>query len=299
MSRPNTCPNSWMPYVAALTAVALYSVMDALMKGASLAVGAYSALLWRSLMGVVLMVPLWRLRGGRWPAGSALRLHLLRGLVAAGVALAFFWGLERLPLAEAIAISFLAPLIALFLAAVTLGERVRRSAIVASLIGLAGVVLIAGTRIQASSHGEGAAWGVAAVLASAVLYAWNLVLQRRQAQVAGPLEVTAFMNVTMAMVFLPAAPFLAHWPAAPLHQAEIIGSAVLAVTALSLFSWAYARAEAQALVPLEYSAFVWAALMGWAMFGEGLTIPTLLGTTLVVAACLIAAPRADTEQTSI
>jgi S-adenosylmethionine uptake transporter len=66
-----------------------------------------------------------------------------------------------------------------------------------------------------------------------------------------------------------------------------------------LFSWAYARAETHVLVPVEYSAFGWAALIGWLAFGERLTWPTLFGTVLVVAACWTAAPRRRPEQTAV
>jgi S-adenosylmethionine uptake transporter len=289
---------SALPFAATLLGVALYAVMDALMKGGSLALGAYSAMLWRSLAAVVVVVPLWRLTGGRWPATTTVRLHVLRGVVAAGTALTFFYGLTLLPMAEAIAISFIAPLIALYLAAVLLGETIQRSAIAASLVGLAGVALIALARLGSSAHGEGAALGIAAVLGSAVLYAWNLILQRRQAQVARPLEVASFMNTTMLATLLPFAPWLARMPDNAPLAAALAGAAALAVVAGMLFSWAYARAEAQVLVPVEYSAFIWAALLGWLVFGERLTWPTVLGTVLVVAACWIAAPRSPPEQTT-
>ena len=86
-------------------------------------------------------------------------------------------------------------------------------------------------------------------------------------------------------------PDRAVWPA-------IGGAAVLALGAVLLLAWSYARAEAQALVPLEYSGFLWAALFGWLFFGEGLTWPVLLGTGLIVGACWIAAPRKPPEQTA-
>jgi S-adenosylmethionine uptake transporter len=287
-----------LPFAATLVGVALYSLMDALMKGSSLAIGAYSALLWRSLVAVPLVIPLWRLSGGTWPARKTVRLHLLRGTVAAAMALTFFFGLTLLPMAEAIAISFIAPLIALYLAAATLGETIRKDAVAASLVGLAGVAVIAWARLDASGHEDRAALGIASVLLSAMLYAWNLVLQRRQAQLARPLEVASFMNTTVLLVLLPAAPWLAESPAEPQLAAAIAGSAVLTVIAGMLFSWAYARAEAQVLVPVEYSAFAWAALIGWLAFGERLTWPTLFGTALVIAACWIAAPRRRPEQTA-
>ena len=88
------------------------------------------------------------------------------------------------------------------------------------------------------------------------------------------------------MLALPA-PFLAVVPS-PLHLPEIIGSAALALVALGLLAWAYARAEAQVLLTVEYTAFIWAAALGWVLFGETLSGATLLGTALIVAGCILA-----------
>jgi len=70
---------------------------------------------------------------------------------------------------------------------------------------------------------------------------------------------------------------------------SLVGTAVLGVASLMLLSWAYARAEAKVLIPIEYTAFIWAALFGWLLYGEILTLTTLAGTTLIVAGCLVAA----------
>src|SRR4029078_11007133 len=96
-----------------LPAVALLALMGAVMKGASLAIGAYSTLVVRSVFGLALATPLWLSSGTGWPAPAVVRLHVLRGVVVTGMSFTFFWGLTRLPLAEAIAISFTAPLVAL------------------------------------------------------------------------------------------------------------------------------------------------------------------------------------------
>ena len=58
-----------------------------------------------------------------------------------------------------------------------------------------------------------------------------------------------------------------------------------------LFAWVYRRAEAQVLIPVEYTAFPWAALMGWLFFAEQVTWPTLAGTALIVTGCFLAARR--------
>jgi S-adenosylmethionine uptake transporter len=286
-----------LPYAVTLAAVGLFSLMDALMKGAALAAGAYSALLLRNAIGFALIAPVWLATRNGWPSRAAMRVHLVRGLVAAAMAFTFFWGIARIPLAEGIALSFVAPLVALYLAAMLLGERVHPGAVWASLAGLAGVAVIAFGRAGTGGWTDEAAWGTGSILVSSMLYAWNLVLQRQQALAARPLEVATFQTGIVGLVLLVFAPLAF---ALPEHSTwpVIGGAAVLALAAVLLLAWSYARAEAQALVPLEYSGFLWAALFGWLFFSEQVTWPVLLGAGLIVGACWIAAPRKRPEQTA-
>lgn len=270
-----------LPVAMTALAIALFSVMDAVMKRASIASGVYSALFLRSVLGAAVLGPVWWLSGGRRPHGSLLRLHALRGLLQAGMAACFFWGVVRTPLAEGIALSFIAPLLALYLAAVQLGEKIRREAILASAFGLGGVVVIGAARMGDSHGNSEAGWGMAAILLSALFYAWNLVLQRKQAQLAGPLEVALFQNLFITLYMAPLAPLLWHDPGTA-GFADIATAAVLASSSLMLLAWAYARAEAQVLVPIEYTAFAWSALMGWLWFAEPITAPTLAGLALIL-----------------
>ena len=280
-----------MPAVATVIGIATFSAMDAVIKAGALEAGVYTMLLLRSLMGTVLMGALWRLTRTGPPSRTAVRIHALRSAVVASMALLFFWGLVRIPLAEGIALSFFAPLIALYLAAVLLGEHIRPQAIAASLLGLAGVVIIALGRLGAAeTAGHGEALGIAAIVGSAVLYAWNLVLQRQQAQLAAPQEIALFQNLFVTLYLLPAAPFLMEAPTT-FALSHAAGAAVLAGISLLLLSWAYARAEAQALVPLEYTGFVWAALLGWWWFDEALRWTTVAGAGLIVVASWLTARR--------
>lgn len=285
------------PFLAVLFGIALFSVMDGLIKGASMAIGAYSAMLIRSLVGTMMMAPLWKWRGGAWPDTGAMKLHALRGAVSGAMATSFFWGLVYLPMAEGIALSFIAPLIALYLAAVLLGERIGRGAIIASVLGLVGVGVIAAARMGQGAANPDAAWGIAAILFSAVLYAFNLILQRKQALLAGPTEVALFQTVWVGLFLGLLAPWLLVWPDYAV-MAQIVLGAGLAMVSLMVISWGYGRAETQALLPIEYTAFIWAALTGWIMFDEAVTWPTLAGAVLIVAGCLIAA-RKPTEQTAL
>ncbi|MEO1968715.1 MAG: DMT family transporter [Sphingomonadaceae bacterium] len=290
--------HAFLPILAALAGVACLSLMDALMKGASLAIGAYSAAWLRSVLGAMLATPIWLLRGGRWPQTRALRLHLERGVVSALMALTFFYALTKLPIAEAIAISFVAPILALYLAHTLLGEAIRRTAIIAAILGLLGTLIIVGGKISRSTFDSDTALGLASILISAMLYAYNFIVIRRQAQAAGPLEIAAFHSGVSALVLGIASPLLFTLPDLRI-LGGIAGAAILTVAGAIAIAWAYAREEAQVLVPMEYSGFLWASLFGWLFFRENLAVTTAVGALLIVLGCWIGASRKRTEQTTI
>jgi S-adenosylmethionine uptake transporter len=283
-----------LPILVALTGLACFGVMDGFMKIAAIAVGAYSAMFWRNMIGSLIMLPIWLSRGNKdgsrgLPGRDAMRLHLLRSGVSGVMAVMFFYGLARTPVAEAMALSFVAPLLALYLAAVTLGEELSRRALAGSVLALGGVGVIAAGKFDSQYNTE-SVYGLIAILLSAVLYAVNLVLQRRQSQLAGPEEISFFQTLFIFCLLGLGAWWFAP-PPPPQMWLVLAASAVLSTGSLMLLGWAYARAEAQVLVPLEYTAFIWAALTGWLVFSEPLTVRTLAGVVLIVAGCLIALQR--------
>lgn len=261
--------------------------MDAAMKDLALALGAFNAVIWRNSLGALFMGGIFVATRQKWPGNAVLKLHLWRAMVVSVMAVSFFWSLTKLPLAEAIGLSFIAPVVALYLAAVLLGEKIGRAAIWASLAGLVGVSVIVVGRLS-GHYTMGHLWGAAAVLFSAVIFAYNLILARQQAQLAGPIEIAFFQNLFVAVTLSFAAPwFLTPMPL--VHAPMLAGAAALAVISLLFLSWAYARAEAQTLIPVEYTAFVWAALFGWLFFAEPVTWSVILGTAFIVSGSLIAA----------
>jgi len=218
-----------------------------------------------------------------------MRFHLIRGIMSSVMAILFFWGLARVPMAQAIALAFVAPLIALYLAAILLKEKIERRAILASVLGFAGVIVIFSGQAEADLGPE-AFQGSISILCSAALYAYNIILMRRQAQLAGPMEVAFFMSLIMTTCFLVVAPVWAEIPPAE-YLPGIVGAALLAFVSLMLLSWAYARAEAQHLAPVEYTSFIWAAILGFLIFRESVLPLTLVGAAMIIVACLIAASR--------
>ena len=117
-----------IPFAVATLGIALFSGMDAVMKQLTLAIGVYNAIFWRQIAGALFGGLAFFGTKGRWPARPVMRIHLIRGLVSAVMGLLFFWGLARVPLAQGVALAFVAPLIALYLAALILREQIARRA---------------------------------------------------------------------------------------------------------------------------------------------------------------------------
>ena len=109
-------PTPLTAFLVGTLGIATFSGMDAVMKGLVLALGTYATMVWRMLAGVAMAGALFAARPNR-PDASTMRIHLYRGALTTVMAVLFFWGLARVPLAQAIALAFIAPLIALFLAA--------------------------------------------------------------------------------------------------------------------------------------------------------------------------------------
>ena len=278
---------SLVPFLVACLGIATYSCMDVMMKQASIHLGAYNAMLWRSIIGTAVSGPLFLIQGLKWPDRGRLILHIKRSVASGISVLLFFWGLVHVPMAEGIALSFLSPIIALLLAAPMLGEKVGKSAVIACLLAFAGVIVI----VLGKAHeggGPEAFRGAIAIIIAGVFYAYNLVLLRKSALVAGPVEITFFTNFVFAGLYLLGAPIGAAW--LPLTSLPLIGLAAgLAVVSSLMLAWAYARAEAQRLVPVEFTAFIWASILGAIVFGETVLPLTVLGAAMIVAGCVIAA----------
>jgi len=285
----NAGQSSVIPFSVACFGIATFAGMDAFMKGLSIELGVYNAMLWRTSIAFLMAATLFIAGRKAWPSVSAIRVHVWRGAITSVMAFLFFWGLIYIPLAEAVALSFIAPLIALYLAAVLLNETIGSKAIWASVIGFMGAVVIVTGKLG-GEYDDDVGKGIAAILASALLYAYNLILQRQQALIAEPIEIAFFQNATVVVIYLCLAPFLAVIPIMSIVP-DLVATALLGIISSLMLSWAYARAEAKILIPVEYTAFIWAGILGWIIFAEELSWQTLAGAALIVIGCLVASKQ--------
>jgi len=168
---------------------------------------------WRAAANMAISAALYLPRSKTWPSRSNLKIHVWRSVIVVVMAFLFFWGIGRVPLAQAIALTFIAPLIALLLAALVLDEHIGSRSIAGSAVAFAGVLVIVLGQARMNASPD-VLLGTAALIGSALCYAVNIVLMRRQALTARPLEINFFQCVTILAIWILALPLVGvpQWP---------------------------------------------------------------------------------------
>lgn len=269
--------------------IAILCAMDGVIKHLVASNDSLVVTLGRYLFGALFATMIW-LRSER-PAltREMWKAHAARGVVIAISASLFFWCVSVIPLAELIVITFIAPLLVPFVARAVLGERLRPRSLLAGAVGFGGVLI-------AASGGDNFApdnqrlLGIAGALASAVTYALSITLLRGRAAKDGPIVIGVLSSVIPgAIIALPTA-LTGEWP--PLGELPFfLALGGLAASGMYFLARAYVHAEAQVLAPLEYTALIWAALIGFFFFGEVPRVQVWIGGAVIVAACLWGAQK--------
>ena len=279
-----------MPVLIAAVAIAMGSGIDALVKGVAPGAGLHHLLAWRFLFGGVIAFAVFRAKKRPRPSNAAIRFHTMRGLLQLFCAFTFFYALTQLRLAEATALGFTAALLVAPVARIVIGETISPVAVGAALLGFGGVALAVwgsgGT--GETLDGTNRTLGLVSLFASTVGYAFVLVLLRLRATKEDATTIAMFTNTVPAIAMLPVTVGLFGFPALasiPLFLA--LG--ILGYSVWFLMTLAYARAPAQQLAPLEYTALVWSAVFGLVFFDELPGWPLWAGAVIIITSCLIVA----------
>ena len=278
------------PLLIAVIAIAMGSGIDALVKGVAPGAGLHHLLAWRFLFGGVLAFAVFRAKRRPAPSGEAIRFHTMRGLLQLFCAFTFFYALTQLRLAEATALGFTAALLVAPVARVMIGEKISLVAVGATLLGFGGVALAVWEPggIGETPDGTNRALGLVSLFSSTVGYAFVLILLRMRATKEDATTIAMFTNVVPAIAMLPVTMGLFGFPAlASIPLFLVLG--VLGYSVWFLMTLAYARAPAQQLAPLEYTALIWSAIFGLAFFDEWPGWTLWAGAATIIASCLIVA----------
>lgn len=276
------------PAFRAVLGIALLTAMDAVVKAQMQAHPFIVALFMRFAMGGLCALAVLAFVRPAMPTRQSVIGNSIRVPVVVLTAGSFFYSLSVLPLAEALTLAFLAPVFVALLGGLLLKERMDARVFQALGFGVAGMLVMVWPRLQ--GHVSGAGLGVAAALFSAVTYAFNLILLRRIAMKEHPAIIVAFQNCGPALVLaIPAA--LSFVPMTARDLLVYLAAGALGVAGHLTLTSAFARAEASRLAPLEYTALIWASLLGYFVFGEVPLVTTYAGAVLIVAGAVAISRR--------
>ncbi len=272
-----------------LISALLFAAMSALVRQLGDVAPVGQMVFFRSAFAILPVVVIYAFRGELSTAVRTSRPlgQLGRGLLSVCGMFTNFSALTRLPLADATAISFASPLITVALAAIMLKERVRVYRWSAVLVGFVGVIVML---IPHFDVGHYATVGAATVgslfaLTSAVCNAGTVIQTRRLTQSETTSSIVFYFSLVCAIAGALTLPFAWYTPT---------GSELVALIALGVFGGvahiflteSYRHAAASVVAPFDYSAMLWALLLGYWLFGELPSVLVYVGGTIVAGAGL-------------
>lgn len=278
-----------------LLALCLFASYDAFAKhmlqsysAAAMNLSRYIAICTMALLMLAARPALWEQMGTAWK-GPHRRLLLTRSLMLAIVATSFMTALVSMPLAEATAIYFSAPLIMVALSPWLLGEKVGTVQWFAVIFGFIGMLLIVRPGTALPTH------GVVLMVLAAVCYAFFQMLTRKLSGQVAPQVLFAYMAIACLIVtslpgLLQSAPLGLHllW----IEWLVLLGGGIASGLAQLLLLAAFRRVPASTLAPLNYIQLILALLISTLWFHRPPDALAFIGMACITGAgVFLAWPR--------
>lgn len=211
--------------------------------------------------------------------------HMVRSLY--GVTSMFLWftALQLLPVADALAITYAAPLLTVALAAILLGETVRIYRWTAVVVGFSGVLVMLAPHLGAvgALDGDAAATGAMLALCSTLFTALAGTQVRRLTMTERTGAIVVYFSIGCTLFSFLTLPFGWVWPN-PFDLACLIAAGLFGGVGQILMTNSYRYAHASLVAPLEYSSMLWAVIYGAWLFGEVPGWSVVVGSAIVIAA---------------
>ncbi len=235
-------------------------------------------IVWCRQMGLVLgVIVLLALRGASVLATKHPALQITRGALAAGSATIFIFAVSYVPLADAVAVSFVAPFIVTLLGALILREPVGIRRWSAVTIGFIGTLIVIRPGLGVIHP------AVFLVLIAATLFALRQILSRHLSGSDRTETTVAYTALVSIVILTVPLPFVWQWPATGTQIALLVGMAVLAAIAEFCVIKALEVAQAVVVAPLQYSLLIWSTFYGYVVFADLPDLWTWVGALIIVA----------------
>ncbi|QGZ34153.1 DMT family transporter [Stappia indica] len=209
--------------------------------------------------------------------------HISRAIVGGTAMSLWFAAIARLPLPDATAISFSAPLVTVALAAIILREKVRAYRWSAVVVGFLGILIILSPHLSGVAPTEEASLGAMLAFASAIFMALAMITVRRLTGTERTSTIVVWFAAVTSVFALMSAPF--GWVLPDLNDAIILVAIGLSGgVGQILLTQSYRYADASTIAPFEYTTMLWTVLVGWIVFAEVPTLEVIGGAIIVIGA---------------
>lgn len=262
-----------------LLGILLFSVNDVLGKWLVATYTIGQVVLLRSVAALILIAPFVVKQGiGRTLRPERPWLQVLRVTLGSCEVALFYWAVSYLPLADTMTLWLAAPVWAVILAALLLGERVDAGRWLAVVVGFIGVA------VALNPSGQSLTLPAIIALVGSVSFAAMMIMGR---QLRGTPDVTLVAWQTlgafvMGLILLPFG-----WTTPSVAHIGLLGLlGIVAMAAHLCVTRSLKLAEASVVVPYQYTLIVWALIFGWFIFGDWPSLSMLIGSGLIVVAGL-------------
>jgi drug/metabolite transporter (DMT)-like permease len=273
-----------------VTSTIVFTLMSTLVKLASANYPIGEIMFFRSFFALIPVIA-WMVARGRFPEAlytSRLHRHFFRSLAGAGGMFTGFLALSLLPIADATAIGYAAPLMTVVLAVIFLGEKVRVYRWSAVAVGFIGVLVILSDYVGPDASGvqQTTTYGAVIAIVSAFLGATATTQVRAMVHTEAPSTIVIYFSLFCALAGLISIPFtpwsLPGWSDAVMLVSAGIFGGIGQITMTQSFR----HADASLIAPFDYTSMIWALIVSLLVFNTWPSPIMLVGTAIVIAAGL-------------
>lgn len=234
---------------------------------------------YRNLFGLIAILPLVLKAGLPGLRTHHPQLMVLRSLSGVVAMLTWFYGLTKVPTAEATALSFTAAIFTALVAYILLGEKMKWHRWLAILGGFIGVIVV----LQPNTENYNPY--MLMILISCVFWGLSVTLVKLLTRTDSTISIVAWMSILLTIMSLPPALFYWQWP--DLDQFLLLGvMGVLATIGHLGMTQALSLADTTAVMSIDFMRLIWAALIGIIFFSDTFDIYTWIGATIIFSSGL-------------
>lgn len=277
-----------LPIIAIIAGEMCFAIMGALIKYMSSELSTETIVFFRNSLALVIIIPLILQKlGASGFKSQQMHLHLLRGTIGVAAMSCFFYILGRMHFTEAILLKLCTPFFIPLIALAWLREKSSATTWFAIFLGFVGVAIISEPKMQGGvedTFGELSLVGIG--LIGACLAGLAKVTIRKMGDSEPALRTVFYFGLFASLASLPFA--INAWTQPDATQWLLLFSlAAIATIGQLLVTYAYKRAAAGKIGQYTYTSLIFTAAIGWAFWGEVITLAILLGSSCIIIAGII------------